>query len=277
MVNKILESINNVSMTNGRYLSDKTYKYDTIVFVSKYIYDLAGGLSSFEITNDTMANLVKRIAADFTLPEGSFDSNRNYILETLSFLQYANVIEKTSSTSYRVVNYDSLDFITVSIENAYIFQYLVAYQTFVNDGLWDLYLDYIKPDEKDVRKAKLMKIKDIMCSKSVSIGDPDSVWALNVVKFSIMVLGLANDDNKVTRTLDIKDERITPSLSHLQEQRAHTLTVPSTSFLTSLETFLPSRISTRSSLPAEAEIYGSSLSFSPMPSSTTSTARKLQR
>lgn len=210
MVNKILESIKNVSMTKGRYLSDKTYKYDTIFFVSKYIYDLAGGGASFEITNDTMSNLVKRITGDFSLPEGSFDANRNYILETLSFLQYANVIEKTNATSYRIINYDSLDFITVSIENAYIFQYLVAYQTFVNDGLWDLYLDYIKPDDKDIRKAKLMKIKDIMCDKSVSIGDPDSVWALNVVKFSIMVLGLANDDNKVTRGLDIKDERITP-------------------------------------------------------------------
>jgi len=210
MVNKILESIKNVSMTKGRYLSDKTYKYDTVFFVSKYIYDLAGGLSSFEINNETMAGLVKRIANDFSLPEGSYDANRNYILETLSFLQYANVIEKCNQTSYKIINYDSLDFITVSIENAYIFQYLVAYQTFVNDGLWDLYLDYIKPDDKEIRKAKLMKIKDIMCSKSASIGDPDSVWALNVVKFSIMVLGLANDDNKVTRGLDIKDERITP-------------------------------------------------------------------
>ena len=49
-----------------------------------------------------------------------------------------------------------------------------------------------------------------MCQKSASIGDPNSVWASNVVKFSIMVLGLANNDYKVTRTLSIKDDHIEP-------------------------------------------------------------------
>lgn len=210
MINKIISSISNVSMTQGRYLSDKSYKYDTIFFVSRYLCDIANGTNEFEIDSATLVSLVDKIKEDFNLPEGSFDSNRNYILETLGYLQYSNVIEKGEQNRYFIINKLALDFITVSIENAYIFQYLVSYKTFENDGILDLYKEYLKPRNKDEREQRLQEIKSIMCQKSASIGDPNSVWASNVVKFSIMVLGLANNDYKVTRTLSIKEDHIEP-------------------------------------------------------------------
>lgn len=210
MINKILKSLEKISMSDGRYFSDKSYKYDTIFFVSRYLYDLANESNSIDLSSETMNSLIAKIKVDFSLPEDSQDSNRNYILETLGFLQYAHVISKESQTFYKILNRESLEFITVSIENSYIFLYLVAYQTFKNDGLWDLYLEYLSSKEINEKKNKLLEIKNIMCAKSSSIGDPNSIWASNVVKFSIMVLGLANGDNKISRTLDIKEDKITP-------------------------------------------------------------------
>ena len=197
-------------MTSGRYLSDKSYKYDTIFFVSRYLCELANEDGKFNIDTNTLSSLVDKIKDDFNLPVDSFDSNKNYILETLSYLEYSNIIDKVDQNNYKIINKFALDFITVSIENTYIFQYLVSYKTFENDGLWEMYKDYLKPNPKNVREAKLQTIKSVMCSKSVSIGDPNSVWASNVVKFSIMVLGLANNDYKVTRTLSIKDDFFDP-------------------------------------------------------------------
>ena len=39
MINLLLKKLESVSMTTGRFFSDKSYKYDTIFFVTKYLYD----------------------------------------------------------------------------------------------------------------------------------------------------------------------------------------------------------------------------------------------
>lgn len=222
-------------MTNGRYLSDKSYKYDTIFFVSKYLYDLLENKNTINISTDMFNNLVSKIANEFNLPENSYESNRNYILETLSYLEYALIIKKREQTQYTydVLNLELLEFLTVSIENTYIFQYLVSYQTFVNDGLWNHYIDYLQLADKKTREIKLQLIKDIMCKKAVSIGDPDSVWASNVVKFSIMVLGLANGDKKVTRTLQIKEDNISPKDLSANVEGTRTTTAKQNSYIRS--------------------------------------------
>lgn len=209
MINLLLKKLEKISMTKGRFFSDKSYKYDTIFFITRYLYDY---ISDDKLTIDSSAQekIIEKLVKAFTLPADQTDSNKNYLLETLGFLCYTGALQKESATEYKICDISQLDFITVSIENAYIYQYLVAYKTFVNDNLWNLYLQYLSTKVKSEKEELLQKIKELMCHLSPSIGDPNSVWASNMVKFPIMVLGLANSDNAVTRTLNVKDEIIEP-------------------------------------------------------------------
>lgn len=209
MINLLLKKLEKISMTKGRFFSDKSYKYDTIFFITRYLYEY---ISDDKLTIDSSAQekIIEKLVKAFTLPADQTDSNKNYLLETLGFLCYTGALQKESATEYKICDISQLDFITVSIENAYIYQYLVAYKTFVNDNLWNLYLQYLSTKVKSEKEELLQKIKELMCHLSPSIGDPNSVWASNMVKFPIMVLGLANSDNAVTRTLNVKDEIIEP-------------------------------------------------------------------
>lgn len=209
MINLMLKKLENISMEKGRFFSDKSYKYDTIFFITKYLYEYISG-NKIIIDSTAQEKIIEKLVKAFTLPADQIDSNKNYLLETLGFLCYTGALEKESSTEYKVCDISQLDFITVSIENAYIYQYLVAYKTFVNDNLWSLYLQYLNTKVKSEKEELLQQIKRLMCHLSPSIGDPNSVWASNMVKFPIMVLGLANADNVITRTLNVKDEIIEP-------------------------------------------------------------------
>ena len=209
MINLMLKKLEYISMKKGRFFSDKSYKYDTIFFITKYLYEYISG-NKIIIDSTAQEKIIEKLVKAFTLPADQIDSNKNYLLETLGFLCYTGALEKESSTEYKVCDISQLDFITVSIENAYIYQYLVAYKTFVNDNLWSLYLQYLNTKVKSEKEELLQQIKRLMCHLSPSIGDPNSVWASNMVKFPIMVLGLANADNVITRTLNVKDEIIEP-------------------------------------------------------------------
>lgn len=210
MINKLLKKFSKLSMKTGRFFADKSYKFDTIYFVTKLLYDYIGNENVIDLSEGKMEEIVASIVDIFTLPPEQADSNKNYVLETLGFLCYTNALEKVNTYKYNVIDLEQIDFITVSIENSYIFQYLVAYKTFKNDGLWNLYVDYLSPNPVSVRERKLQALKNQIASISASIGKPDSVWASNMTKFPIMVLGLANNDNKVSRELNIKREMITP-------------------------------------------------------------------
>jgi hypothetical protein len=210
MINKLLKKFSKLSMRTGRFFADKSYKFDTIYFVTKLFYEYIEGDNVIDLSEGRMEEIVASIVDIFTLPPEQADSNKNYVLETLGFLCYTNALEKVNSNKYNIIDLEQLDFISVSIENSYIFQYLVAYQTFKNDGLWNLYIDYLAQNPVSVREGKLQHLKNQIASISSSIGKPDSVWASNMAKFPIMVLGLANNDNKVSRELNIKNDRIIP-------------------------------------------------------------------
>ena len=210
MINLLLEKLKNVSMTRGSFFSDKSYKYDTVFFVTKFLYDYIKD-ERIEIDELAQEDIVKRIVNTFNLRADQVDSNKNYLLETLSFLCYTGALKKENSKKYIVCDIRQLDFITVSIENTYIYQYLVAYQTFVNDNLWKLYLHYLAANTIEEKEKLLEIIKDSMFQLSSSIRKQDTAWALNMVKFPIMVLALANSDNIVSRTLKVKEQIIEPT------------------------------------------------------------------
>jgi len=139
------------------------------------------------------------------------DSNKNYLRETINFLMYSTIVSEIEPLKFKLLDRELIDFITISIEHAYIFQYLVAFKTYKNDGLWNKYLDYCNETSSLAKKDKLSLLAEDIKTKALSVGnDHTSVWANNYVKFSIMVLGLANSEKRVSRTLVIKDECITP-------------------------------------------------------------------
>jgi len=231
MINRILKKLSNISMRSGRFFADKIYKFDTIYFVTKYLFQYIDQNNNLNLNEGRFESIVIVIVEVFSLPPDQADSNKNYVLETLGFLCYTRALEKVETNKYIVLDTEQLDFISVSIENAYIFQYMVAYKTFINDGLWNSYLEYLKPNATSVRENKLQILKNSIAKISSSISNPDTVWASNMTKFPIMVLGLANNDNKVTRELNIKTEKLTPDNLSANVEGTRSATVKKNDYL----------------------------------------------
>lgn len=210
MITKLLKKLSSVSMKSGRFFADKSYKYDTIFFGTKFLLEADNGSHIIDL-NTSMADLINKYVDVFNLEPQSTDSNRNYVLETLAFLEYVGAIKKIAQKIYQIKDMEIMDYITVSIENAYILQYLTAYKTLLNDGVWNEYVEYANDHNIDTKAAKLIHLASTIKECAHSVGDNhDNAWANNYVKFQICVLALANRDNYISRTLNISDSIITP-------------------------------------------------------------------
>ncbi len=210
MIKKLLKKLNSVSMKSGRFFADKSYKYDTIFFGAKFMLELDDGSHQIDL-NAKQAELTAKFVEAFTLDPNSTDANRNYVLESFAFFEYIGAIIKVGQKLYRIADAEMLEYAAVSIENAYILQYLTAYKTFLNDDIWDKYVEYANDHNLSTKSDKLIKLADTIKECAHSVGDnPDTPWANNFVKFQICVLALANEDNYISRTLNISDSLITP-------------------------------------------------------------------
>lgn len=235
--NEIESKFKNLTLSNSGFFSDKSFKYDTIFFVTKFLYDFLYTNDNgyyFDVSDNNMKQIVLKIAKRFNLPksDGNADtpSNRNYVKETLKFLLFINSIKETDDNHYQIIDKSMLDFIVVSIENTYIIQFLVAKMTFINDGIYEKYLNYLSiekeyrtknnininvdifQDIKEEKEKALLLIRDEIVSRSSSVRSDDTYWSYNTTKFPIMVLSLANNDFKISRTLNISNDRVTPKL-----------------------------------------------------------------
>ena len=84
-------------------------------------------------------------------------------------------------------------------------------ETFLNDDIWDKYVEYANDHNLSTKSNKLNSLADAIKECAHSVGEnQDTSWANNFVKFQICVLALANEDNYITRTLKITDSIITP-------------------------------------------------------------------
>lgn len=210
MIKKLLKKLNSVSMKSGRFFADKSYKYDTIFFGAKFILELDDGSHQIDL-NTKQSELVDKFVEAFTLDPNSADANRNYVLESFAFFEYIGAIRKVGQKLYHITDIEMLEYATVSIENAYILQYLTAYKTFLNDDIWDKYVEYANDHNLSTKSNKLNSLADAIKECAHSVGEnQDTSWANNFVKFQICVLALANEDNYITRTLKITDSIITP-------------------------------------------------------------------
>lgn len=210
MIKKLLKKLNSVSMKSGRFFADKSYKYDTIFFGAKFILELDDGSHQIDL-NTKQTELINKFVEAFTLDPNSTDANRNYVLESFAFFEYVGAIKKIGQKLYQITDVEMLEYATVSIENAYILQYLTAYKTFLNDDIWDKYVEYVNDHNLSTKSDKLVKLADTIKECAHSVGEnQDTPWANNFVKFQICVLALANEDNYISRTLNISDSAITP-------------------------------------------------------------------
>ena len=134
MISEILNITKNCSLsqTTGRFVSDKSYAYDAIYFMSKFILETANAENIYDKTLQLQRSLeyTKDIFQLRDLASGA----PNYMTETLNLLCFAGVISKQDQHNYKIVNRAILEYISEKIENAYIFVYLIVYQTFKNDG-----------------------------------------------------------------------------------------------------------------------------------------------
>ena len=124
--------------------------------------------------------------------------------ETLNLLCFAGVISKQDQHNYKIVNRAILEYISEKIENAYIFVYLIVYQTFKNDGISNLYADFVHAPTKEVKEQILEAILEVFREKSISIIEPGSNWEKQLVKYALVILGFANDAALISRTLRVQ-------------------------------------------------------------------------
>ena len=68
MINLMLDKFKKLSMSKGRFFSDKSYKYDTIFFGAKYLYDAIAG-TTIDLTGTKFDDITAMFQVDFSLPE----------------------------------------------------------------------------------------------------------------------------------------------------------------------------------------------------------------
>lgn len=211
MINKIKNLLNNVSLTqtNGKFLGDKSYAYDDLYFMSKYIIETADAANIFNKAKED-ARATEYIKDIFQL-RGKGSGAINYLVEALNILMFSGVVERLDRNRFKIIRKDILEYISDRVENAYLFLYLIVYNTFCNDGIIEDYINFVTASSSDTKESILKIILDKFKSKSVSIGgrsnSKDTNWSKQLVKYALVVLGYANETDYVTRTLRVQPDQ----------------------------------------------------------------------
>ena len=209
MINYLLKKFSKLDFSNGNIVADKSSKFDTLFFVCKFLsnYISTDGLY-LDLSGNAKDEITKQIVEVFNKNEDS-NGNNNYLSEILNYLQKIDVINKGNADKYRIIDDMVLQFITTSIENAYICQYISIYDAFVNNDLWNDYIEYTKISIDDENKhIALINISNRISDKSPTITDNSSQWAYQTTMYYLEILGLANDEYGISRNLTIKKDKL---------------------------------------------------------------------
>lgn len=213
IVEKMLEKFKTVSLANqpngkGKFFADKSYAFDTIFFCSRFISRFRFGDKYYKLDKTEKSN--KYIQDLFCLGEDS-SQIQNYMTESVALLCFAKVIEPIAGKSgvYQIIDEDILDFISSSFENSYIFQYLLAYQVFHNDGLWGLYTEFFNGKTTADKQKVYDKYRPLYAKKDARVKDLTKGHAFFTPKFPMVVMNYINQQNMCTREARVKDEIVT--------------------------------------------------------------------
>lgn len=199
----IYDDFKNVSYTRAKFLSDKSYAYDTVFFVSKFIdkFQVDG---IFELKK--YISLFNKYIIDIFNRKPDSDGTSNYYLEVLNLLEYADVIEKIGYQLYKIKKENILVFINKRMENAYIFNYLITYNTFKNDGLLKIYKKICETADLKEKKELIEVLNSEISKINVSVQTPGTVWEKLNTKYALTVLNFINKQNYVSRELNVQNK-----------------------------------------------------------------------
>lgn len=202
---KGLSLADQVSRKQGRFLADKSYAFDTMFFVARYIRYFRFG-DQFSREHRDREN--EYIADLFCLSRGS-SQVKNYFTEALALLRFLRAVEyDDDGTNYRILDDEILDIFSSSFENSYIFLYLLSYTVFHDEGLWPLYTDFCAAPASE-RQAIYDRYRNLYVTKDRRVKDTAKEWAMFTPKYPFVVLNYANRMNMVSRTGTVKKKAVT--------------------------------------------------------------------
>jgi len=206
MNHDILKKYKNVSYSNGKFISDKSYAYDTLYFISKYILDYMDNDNTFNYKKWKLT-LEDYIADKFQLLDKN-DGLLNYYHESVSLLEYANVLSKNKKKII-IKDINSLKYITEKMENSYIFIYTLCYYTALNSYVLDDYIAFCNEEEEELKINYVNKIYKKISALNLSIKNPNvnTQWALQNTQYMMNVLNYINHQPWITRNLTLDDKR----------------------------------------------------------------------
>ena len=208
MINEIRTTLSNVSLSknSGKYLSDKSYGFDTTYFIAKFI--LHNAVNRRFNKQTLRAKAIDYIEDLFQLKKGTAGAV-NYYVETINLLTFGNILTTDNKKDYFISQPEILKFIAHQPENAYIFLYMLTYLTIKNDGILPLIEKYTLSNDVEEQNYLINKIYEKFVEKSVSIEEGGTNWSKQLVKYTIIVLGFANKMAYVSRTLNVQDKAVT--------------------------------------------------------------------
>ena len=205
MINKeltdyLLDNFSDLSYSSqeGKLFADKSYGFDTMFFMSRFITRFTeNGIFDKAKHKDSAKDYVIDI---FNLRKENAGA-LNYLSEAITLLCFCGALEKVpQKNQYIIKNQDLLDIYCSNMENAYIAQYMLAYCVFKNDGIWDRFKDYTFAKSLELKQKAYNNIINAIKQKA---GNVDA-WILFVSKFSTNILSYANKNNMVARTGKVK-------------------------------------------------------------------------
>lgn len=210
IINHMLLKFKDLSLANqpngrGKFFADKCYAFDTIFFCSRFISRFRFGDKYYKLDKNEKSN--KYIQDLFCLEKDS-SQIQNYMTESVALLCFAKVLEPVRGKRgvYQIIDDEILDFISSSFENSYIFQYLLAYQVFHKEGLWNLYVQFCKAKTTSQKQAIYDKYRPLYAKKDARVKDQSKGHAFFTPKFPMVVMNYINQQNMCTRLAKVKDE-----------------------------------------------------------------------
>lgn len=203
MMYNIYDDFKNVSYTKAKFLSDKSYAYDTVFFVSKFITKFQKD-GNFNLKQNL--DIFNKYIIDMFNRNPDSDGTSNYYSEVLNLFEYADVIEKVEYQIYKIKNMDALLFINERMENAYIFNYLLTYNTFKNDKLLEIYKKICEATNIEEKSELIKELNSKISVINVSVQTPGTVWEKLNTKYALAVLNFINKQNYVSRELNVQNK-----------------------------------------------------------------------
>lgn len=184
-----------VTSEHGRFLADKSYGFDTMFFVTRYIQRFRFGniyrRDNIERENEYIMDL-------FCLRNAA--QVKNYFTEALALLRFVKAVKKIKNDVYEIIDDEIMAIYSSSFENAYIFHYLLCYSIFKSHNLWKFYVAFCTANTLET-KQNIYKQYVIEYDKvDARIKDPTKLWAIFTPKYPMVILNYANRQNMVART-----------------------------------------------------------------------------